>query len=183
MSPFSGALADRLALWGRSGWLGLQRRCVGWSLHSRHRVRRCGGRLGRSTVAHPRRRRRPCSRGRMLRRGRLRPASVCRMAACKSATLRGTQRAGRCFGVEAGEEERFVGVDIADAGDVALVEECGFDWLLSPAERVPHRLNREIVRQRLRAELGQTLLPCGRPGRWCRTCGHRRSAVGRRGRG
>jgi len=44
------------------------------------------------------------------------------------------EAASRAAGADAGMEEAFVGVDVADAGEERLIEQCGFDGKLAAAE-------------------------------------------------
>lgn len=69
--------------------------------------------------------------------------------------LFGAEGAGGDFGVEAGEEQGFIGVDVADAGDAALVEQGGFEGDGAPAQGVPEGCGVEGVAERFGAELGE----------------------------
>ena len=53
------------------------------------------------------------------------------------ATLGGTERTGGRFGIEARQVEGLVSVDVADPGDVGLIEQGRLDCNLPAAQRVP----------------------------------------------
>jgi len=55
------------------------------------------------------------------------------------------QRAGRRFGIERREEEGCIGVDIADASDIAWVEQRRLDRLLATPPPLPEAIGRGVV--------------------------------------
>ena len=74
---------------------------------------------------------------------------------CPPAATRGPQR------VDSRPEQRLVRVDVADAGDPALVEDERLDRRRAPARDRPQVIRGELGRQRLDPEAGvQILVPC-----------------------
>ena len=62
-------------------------------------------------------------------------------------------RSTGCLGVDAGAEEGFVGIDVADAGDGALVKQGGLDGHLAAAEGVAEDAPVECVAKGFRSEV------------------------------
>ena len=80
------------------------------------------------------------------------PAASTSRIASRRRVLAGLECAGRAQRVHAGAKQRLVGVDVADAGDPALVEQERLDRGAPPARQRAQQRGREGVVERLDAE-------------------------------
>ena len=75
----------------------------------------------------------------------------------QGAALGGTERPGGRLRVQTGQEEGFVGVDVADPGDEALVEQHGLDGGATTTQPAPEGVAVEGGIDGVGAELGERL--------------------------
>ena len=110
------------------------------------------------------------------------PVSIERRSTCgrraRCARTPRARRGARARGPHAGEEERLVGVDVADAGEQRLIEQQRLDRPRARARRGEQQPCRSRRARRRRAGRGAEASP-GRAAAPCRTCARR----GRRRRG
>ncbi len=76
----------------------------------------------------------------------------------QGATFCRAQRSGWRLRMQTREEQRLIGVDVADASDIALVQQRGFDRRAATAQRLPQDLRRKRVGERFWTELRQRVL-------------------------
>lgn len=72
----------------------------------------------------------------------------------KASRLVGAQRFRRSQGMDAGEKERFIRVDVADSRNGFLIKQCAFDWRGSFGQNRRKYCAGEIARQWFRTQFG-----------------------------